>query len=476
MSEADVAGVAVDTRHWIGGRRVASAGHVHRPVPHRRAGARRGRPGRRGRGRRRGAAARESVSRLGGDRASRTGPRVLHAIADGVERADRGSVAGRDPRQRIAAALPPAQRDAAGRAQLPLLRRLARRAGRRRPGDLRPPRAGVLGPGRGHRGDHAVERPAHAGDLADRARARGREHGGGQAAGVGAADRQPAGRHHPRGRAARRCLQRRPGPGRGGRRGAGGAPGRGAGRLHRLGRDRPPGRRGRGRAADPGVAGAGRQVPAAGVRGRRPGPGGRPRGRPVRQRRAGVPGGHPAAGRGAGRRGVHRPLHRARRRRCGRATRGTRPPTSARTSPASTSTGWTASSRRAIAAGARPLLGGAVSPALGGLYYQPTLLAGAEPGSEILTEEVFGPVLTLQTFGGEDEAVALANDTRYGLAATMFTGDTGARRAGVRPAAGRARSGSTASSSGTCGRRSVAPGCPGSAGRAAPGASTSTPT
>lgn len=84
--------------------------------------------------------------------------------------------------------------------------------------------------------------------------------------------------------------------------------------------------------------------------------------------------------------------------------------------------------RRAIAAGARPLLGGAVSSALGGLYYRPTLLAGAEPGSEILTEEVFGPVLTVQTFRGEDEAIAMANSTRYGLAATLFTGD--ADRAG----------------------------------------------
>jgi 5-carboxymethyl-2-hydroxymuconic-semialdehyde dehydrogenase len=93
--------------------------------------------------------------------------------------------------------------------------------------------------------------------------------------------------------------------------------------------------------------------------------------------------------------------------------------------------------RRAVAAGARVLLGGAVNPALGGLYYQPTLLAGAKPGSEILTEEVFGPVLTLQTFTGEDEAVALANSTRYGLAATMFTGDTGrAERVSARLRAG----------------------------------------
>ena len=60
---------------------------------------------------------------------------------------------------------------------------------------------------------------------------------------------------------------------------------------------------------------------------------------------------------------------------------------------------------------------------LGRPYYQPTLLTGAAPGSEILTEEVFGPVLTLQTFEGEAEAVVLANSTRYGLAATLFTGD-----------------------------------------------------
>ena len=41
------------------------------------------------------------------------------------------------------------------------------------------------------------------------------------------------------------------------------------------------------------------------------------------------------------------------------------------------------------------------------------------------TQEVFGPVLTLQTFADEDEAVALANDTRYGLAAILYTGDPG---------------------------------------------------
>src|SRR5215204_4478988 len=53
--------------------------------------------------------------------------------------------------------------------------------------------------------------------------------------------------------------------------------------------------------------------------------------------------------------------------------------------------------RRALAAGAHALLGGAPNDELGHLYYRPTILVDAEPGSEILTQEVFGPVLTVQT-------------------------------------------------------------------------------
>lgn len=79
--------------------------------------------------------------------------------------------------------------------------------------------------------------------------------------------------------------------------------------------------------------------------------------------------------------------------------------------------------QRAIAAGARPILGGGPHTELGHLYYRPTILVGAAPGSEILTEEVFGPVLTIQTFSGEEEAIAMANNTRFGLAATLVTGD-----------------------------------------------------
>ena len=78
---------------------------------------------------------------------------------------------------------------------------------------------------------------------------------------------------------------------------------------------------------------------------------------------------------------------------------------------------------RAIAAGARPVLGGGLNPELGGLYFSPTILVDADPGSEILTEEVFGPVLTVQTFTDEEQAVELANATRFGLAATLVTGD-----------------------------------------------------
>uniref|UniRef100_A0AAU2UWY7 Aldehyde dehydrogenase n=1 Tax=Streptomyces sp. NBC_00003 TaxID=2903608 RepID=A0AAU2UWY7_9ACTN len=79
--------------------------------------------------------------------------------------------------------------------------------------------------------------------------------------------------------------------------------------------------------------------------------------------------------------------------------------------------------RRAVASGARALLGGTPNAELGGTYYHPTLLTDVAQDSEIVQEEVFGPVLTLQTFADEDEALALANGTRFGLAATVVTSD-----------------------------------------------------
>ncbi len=78
---------------------------------------------------------------------------------------------------------------------------------------------------------------------------------------------------------------------------------------------------------------------------------------------------------------------------------------------------------RAVAGGARALLGGGPNTDLGGLYFRPTVLVDAPDGSEILTEEVFGPVVTIETFVDEDDAVRRANDTRFGLAATLVTGD-----------------------------------------------------
>ena len=78
---------------------------------------------------------------------------------------------------------------------------------------------------------------------------------------------------------------------------------------------------------------------------------------------------------------------------------------------------------RAIADGAKAVLGGGPNTDLGGLFYAPTILVGAEPGSEILTEEVFGPVITVQTFADEQESIEMANSTRFGLAATLVTGD-----------------------------------------------------
>ncbi|MGD9957997.1 aldehyde dehydrogenase [Nocardioides sp.] len=78
---------------------------------------------------------------------------------------------------------------------------------------------------------------------------------------------------------------------------------------------------------------------------------------------------------------------------------------------------------RALADGARAVLGGGPNDDLGGLFFRPTILVDAPAGSEILTEEVFGPVLTVQTFSDEEQAVELANDTRFGLAATLVTGD-----------------------------------------------------
>lgn len=78
--------------------------------------------------------------------------------------------------------------------------------------------------------------------------------------------------------------------------------------------------------------------------------------------------------------------------------------------------------QRAVAQGARIVYGGQRNSSLGSHYFQPTLIADAEPGSEILTQEVFGPVLTMQTFRTDEEGLAIANGTEFGLAACVVTG------------------------------------------------------
>lgn len=72
-----------------------------------------------------------------------------------------------------------------------------------------------------------------------------------------------------------------------------------------------------------------------------------------------------------------------------------------------------------------PVGGGRAQGPDGGYYVQPTLFANASNSMKIAREEIFGPVLTAIPFADEAEAVALANDTPYGLAAYLWTGDSG---------------------------------------------------
>jgi succinate-semialdehyde dehydrogenase/glutarate-semialdehyde dehydrogenase len=74
----------------------------------------------------------------------------------------------------------------------------------------------------------------------------------------------------------------------------------------------------------------------------------------------------------------------------------------------------------AVRRGATVLAGGAEIDGEG-TFFQPTVVSGVAAGSEILREEIFGPVISISTFHGEDEGVRLANDTEYGLVGYVYT-------------------------------------------------------
>jgi len=77
---------------------------------------------------------------------------------------------------------------------------------------------------------------------------------------------------------------------------------------------------------------------------------------------------------------------------------------------------------QARAAGARVLAGGRVRPGAG-RFYEPTVLADADHSMAAMTEETFGPTLPLMKVADADEAIRMANDSPYGLGASIFTGD-----------------------------------------------------
>jgi succinate-semialdehyde dehydrogenase/glutarate-semialdehyde dehydrogenase len=81
--------------------------------------------------------------------------------------------------------------------------------------------------------------------------------------------------------------------------------------------------------------------------------------------------------------------------------------------------------RGARRAGAQVLCGGNRIEDGGGFYLEPTVLVNVSDGSPCMTEETFAPIAPVVPFDGEEEVVRRANDTPYGLAAYLFTGDLG---------------------------------------------------
>ena len=85
---------------------------------------------------------------------------------------------------------------------------------------------------------------------------------------------------------------------------------------------------------------------------------------------------------------------------------------------------------QAVAAGARLECGGPVDvPGLGGRFVAPAVLTGVDHSMKVMTEETFGPVLPVMPFDRDAQALALANDSPYGLGASVWTGDPTRARA-----------------------------------------------
>ena len=80
---------------------------------------------------------------------------------------------------------------------------------------------------------------------------------------------------------------------------------------------------------------------------------------------------------------------------------------------------------RAVAEGATVVTGGRRSAERGGLFFEPTVLANIKADAELARQEVFGPVLAVFDFSDESEAVAIANDTEFGLGAGVWTSNIG---------------------------------------------------
>ena len=103
------------------------------------------------------------------------------------------------------------------------------------------------------------------------------------------------------------------------------------------------------------------------------------------------------------------------------ATRSTSAPTSARSSRARRTRASAGISKRRSTQGATALTGGLPDPDRSGYQLRPTVLTGVEQSWRVAREEVFGPVLVALPWHDEDEVIAWANDTHYGLAAFVFS-------------------------------------------------------